>query len=271
MKWKSLIWTLGIQPKPKTYGTELVQFELSQDGTVAFHKWLHPKDYFRPFEQAVVDELRTFIKPGDTVLDIGAHCGDFSIPLALASGKAGCVFAWEPNPYVFEVLQKNSLLNREKTNIVPVQAAAGETEGELEFNYSDPGFCNGGCLKGISRWKHGHPYTLKVPAHRVVEWMLKNHPDRLSKLSFVKIDAEGFDHAVVRSLRDMLEVRHPTLHVEMYRHLNQIRREALWSELVELGYDVFHTSGAYGCSPGQRLERGDLCKWPHYDVLAIPA
>jgi FkbM family methyltransferase len=240
-------------------------------GRIEFAKWQHPKDYFRPFHQQLVDDLRTFIRPGDTVLDIGAHCGDFSLPLALACGSEGCVFAWEPNPYVFDVLCQNASLNKEKTNIVAVQAAATNVEGPIEFSYSDPGFCNGGCLDGISKWKHGHPFKLTVNGLRVLNWMQENYPQRMDRLSFIKIDAEGFDLTVVQSMRELIAIKRPRLHVEMYRHLDITKRQSLWEELVNLGYEVFRTGDGYGCLPTEKLDKRDLCKWPHYDVLAIPA
>lgn len=270
MKLKSLIWTLGLKPKAKVYGTKTLEFRLSKDGNIAFEKWLHPKDYFRPFDQNLVDQLRRFIRPGDTVIDIGAHCGDFSVPLALAAGKSGAVFAWEPNPYVFSVLEKNAQWNVDKTNIVPIQAAAAKINGHLEFHYSDPGFCNGGCLAGISRWQHGHPYRLRVPALRVTDWMTQRHPERLTRVRFIKIDAEGFDYEVLQSLEAIIRQQKPFLHVEFYQHLTAQRRKELWRYLDELGYHVYHTEGGYGVEPGRQIAEKDVLNWPHYDVLGMP-
>ena len=270
MKLKSLLWTLGLKPKPHVYGTKTIKLALSKDGEIDFEKWLHPKDFFHPFEQSLVDKLRKYIRPGDTVIDIGAHCGDFTLPLALATGASGIVFAWEPNPYVYSVLEKNASLNRSKTNIVPVQAAAASTNGFLEFHYSDPGFCNGGSFDGISRWKHGHPYRLTVPARRVTDWLTQRHPERLSRVSFIKIDAEGFDLEVLRSIEAIIRQQHPYLHVEMNQHLSKERRLEMWRFLNQLGYDIYHTEGGYGVEPGVSIAEADVMKWSHYDVMALP-
>ena len=271
MKLKSLLWMFGLKPKPQVYGTESLRFQLSQDGEIAFEKWQHPKDYFHPFDQLLVDQLRRWIAPGDTVLDIGAHCGDFTVPLALAAGPSGIVFAWEPNPYVYRVLEKNSRLNLTKTNIVPVEAAAARNNGYLEFQYSDPGFCNGGCFDGISRWKHGHPYRLTVPARRITDWMTQRYPERLSRVRFIKIDAEGYDFEVLKSIEAILYQQHPFLHVEMYRYLPEARRVELWQFLHQLGYDLHRTEGGYGVEPGEAIAKSDVMKWEHYDFLALPS
>ena len=52
--------------------------------------------------------------PGDAAIDIGAHTGDTALPVALAVGPQGAVFALEPNPFTYKVLIANAGLNREK-------------------------------------------------------------------------------------------------------------------------------------------------------------
>ena len=71
--------------------------------------------------------------------------------MALAVGKSGCVFALEPNSYVYPVLAKNAALNPDKTHILPLPFAATPEDAELVFQYSDSGYCNGGRFAGISR------------------------------------------------------------------------------------------------------------------------
>jgi FkbM family methyltransferase len=270
MKWKSWLWTLGVRPAAKVYGSRKVSFALEQDGYLEFEQWLHPKDYFRPFPQSLIDTLRRYIQPGDSVIDIGAHCGDFTVPLALAAGASGVVFAWEPNPYVYSILEKNARLNPSKTHIVPFHAAVAATDGELEFHYSDPGFCNGGAFEGISRWQHGHPFRLKVPGRRMTEWLTQRYPERMSRIRFVKVDTEGNELAVLQSIEPILKKQQPYLHVEMYRHLTAERRRELWGYLNGLGYDLHLTAEGHGVEPLQPIGEGDVMRWEHYDMMVIP-
>src|SRR6185295_7687850 len=109
-----------------------------------------------------IGALHGFLQPGDIAIDIGAHTGDSTLPMALAVGPAGTVFALGPNPYVFKVLEKNAGLNPSATHIVPLMFAAMPEDGEFEFEYSDEGYCNGGFHQGISRWTHGHFSKLRV-------------------------------------------------------------------------------------------------------------
>jgi tRNA A58 N-methylase Trm61 len=52
----------------------------------------------------MIDELRKYLRPGDTAIDIGAQVGDTTVPMAFAVGKEGCVFGLEPNDHTFAVL-----------------------------------------------------------------------------------------------------------------------------------------------------------------------
>jgi len=269
MKLRSLAWTLGLKPRPRTYRATRIEFPLGSFGTIAYSKWQHPKDYFKPFSPELIQELSQFISPGDTVLDIGAHTGDYTLPLALAAGASGCVFAWEPNPFVYSVLYENSKLNRDKTNIIPVNAAASDQEGKLVFFYSDPGYCNGGRFEGVSKWSHGHPFQLTVQARNAATWLLENHPERLDKLSFVKVDTEGHELVVLRSLSPILKLTKPTLHLEMFRRLPRDKRIELIGELNQMGYSAYRAGGAFNYFPVEELNNRNVMNWDAYDILAI--
>ena len=51
-------------------------------------------------------ELKTileFINEGDTIFDVGANIGCFSVPLIVSNGK---VYAFEPQPFINKLLKK---------------------------------------------------------------------------------------------------------------------------------------------------------------------
>src|SRR6202790_120219 len=137
VKLKELPYFLGLQPGPKTYAHKIKQFDLPADGIVEYAQWLHPHETEKEITQQSVDELRKFLSPGDVAVDIGAHTGDSTVPIALAVGQAGCVLALEPNRYVFPVLKKNSELNAPKPKIIQLIFAATPEDAEMEFLYSD--------------------------------------------------------------------------------------------------------------------------------------
>src|SRR5260221_10724280 len=69
------------------------------------------------------------LKPGSTVVDIGANVGAFSILAASIVGPRGRVLAFEPINKTFERLRKNVALNGLK-NVECHRAAIDSQEGE---------------------------------------------------------------------------------------------------------------------------------------------
>ncbi len=209
MKLKELPYFLGLRPGPKTYGYKLRSFELPTDGAVEYAQWMHPNETPKEITQSSVDALRKFLSPGDVAIDIGAHTGDSTIPVALAVGKQGCVLALEPNRYVFPVLRKNAELNPGKTNIVPLLFAATPEDAEMEFQYSDSGFCNGGRFEGMSKWLHGHAFRLKVQGRNLQSFVRTEYPELLPRIRYIKIDTEGYEATVVASLSELIARNKP--------------------------------------------------------------
>ena len=260
---------LGFRSKPRLYGFEVCVFDLARDGQVEYAQWLHPEESRKVIRQETIDELRTFLKPGDLVIDIGAHSGDSTVPFGLAVGRTGCVLALEPNKFVFPVLEKNSRLNTGKTRIVPLMFAATPEDGEFDFEYSDSGFCNGGRHEGISRWRHAHAFKLRVAGRNLESYLKKQCPQLLPRLSFIKVDAEGYDIRILKTLSSVIAERRPFIKAEVYKHTNPGQREELYRFFEEHNY-VIHRTESESCFRGQILGESDLMKWRHFDIFCTP-
>jgi FkbM family methyltransferase len=71
-------------------------------------------------------------QPGDTVFDIGAHCGVSTYHFSRKVEPTGKVIAFEPDPFNFDLLTKN--INRHGlTNVTPVQIAMSDSNGVQKF------------------------------------------------------------------------------------------------------------------------------------------
>jgi hypothetical protein len=121
----------------REYGHAVKRFDLEREGPVEYAQWLHPFEKPKAIRQDDVDGWRRFLRDGDVAIDVGAHTGDTTLPMALACGVRGLVVAVEPNPHVFRVLEANAALNRDRTHILPLNLAATEDDGEFEFHYWD--------------------------------------------------------------------------------------------------------------------------------------
>jgi FkbM family methyltransferase len=261
---------LGIKKTPREYPLDVVSFDLPHEGTVRYARWLHPGETPKAITQQSVDALRSFLREGDAAIDIGAHTGDSTLPIALAVGARGRVIALEPNPYVFKVLEANAGLNPETTRITPLMFAAMPADGQFEFEYSDEGFCNGGFHERIARWRHGHFHRLRVEGRNLAAYLSGHAPDVLPRLRYIKIDTEGFDRAVVQSLTAVIAGARPCIKTEIYKHLAAADRNAYEQDLRRLGYRLFKCEDET-VYRGEELGPGDFNRWPHFDVFAEPA
>ena len=121
------------------YPTNVINLKVL-DKEINYHRWMHPWqgdwEIEALFNEKILNNLSKIIKPGSTVIDIGAQAGNMSVAYSLFADK---VISFEPNPATFEVLEKNSELN---PNIYPFNYAISDEEGPLTFHYSDNGFCN---------------------------------------------------------------------------------------------------------------------------------
>ena len=63
------------------------------------------------FEIKTSSFLKSIIKEGDTIFDVGANIGAHTLPMAKSVGKNGIVHAFEPTKFAFNKLTKNILLN----------------------------------------------------------------------------------------------------------------------------------------------------------------
>ncbi len=235
MKLKHLPRALGFAASPREYPTEVRAFTLPADGEIQFARWLHPSETPKTVTEDSVNALRGFLRDGDVAIDIGAHTGDSAVPMALAVGPRGTVFALEPNPYVFKVLDLNATLNPTKCHIVPLMFAAMPSDGVFEFEYSDSGYCNGGYHGPLSRWTHGDFSKLRVEGRDLVAYLRRTAASELTRLRYIKIDTEGFDRAVAGSLRVLLESARPYIKSEIYKHMPGDERAGYHADLRALG------------------------------------
>jgi FkbM family methyltransferase len=252
------------------YGYDVRRFDLPRDGLVEYAQWLHPNDLPKVMTQQGVDALRQFVSPGDFVIDVGAHSGDTAVPIALAAGQGGCTLALEPNPHVFKVLAANAALNRDKTNIVARCCAATKTDGDFVFHYSDAAFCNGG-FRSQQRWRfYRRKHALTIQGRNLLALLQTDFADWLPKLSYIKVDAEGYDRAILTSILALIREQRPVIRTEVYRKLLAGERHELFDLLADAGYRI-HKFRNDTEPLGEILQRSDMTREKHFDVLAMPS
>jgi len=156
----------------------------------------HQAGRFEPQTTEIVCER---IKSGDTVLDVGAHFGYYTLLFSDLVGEEGSVIAFEPDHDVFKVLSANVRLNG-LTNVQLFQQAASDTNGRARFYASDAGQSSLVPQRGLRR-------IYDVMTVRIDELGLE-------RLDMAKIDTEGTEAKVLRGMRETIERCRPWLVLE---------------------------------------------------------
>jgi FkbM family methyltransferase len=133
-------------------------------------------------------------EPGDTVFDIGAHCGVSSYHLSQFVGPSGRVIAFEPDPVNFSLLLRN--VERHKlTNVTPVQTAIAGACGHSEFNCEET--IGSGLMRHSSRASVGKVVIVETVTleHAFMNW---------GPAQFCKIDIEGSELEVISAAQQFL-------------------------------------------------------------------
>jgi FkbM family methyltransferase len=266
---RSILKTVRYGLRFRTYGFEIKSFDLPKDGLVEYAQWLHPFAGSAEIRQSDIDELRNYLSAGDVAIDIGANQGYTTLPIAIAVGKNGLVLAFEPNKYVFPILQKNATLNQEKTNIVPLMLAATENDEEIVFYYGDPGFCNGGRHQGISIWKQSKIFKQKVSGINLENFLRREYSNVIHKLKYIKIDTEGYDLIVIRSIRQLISECRPYIKAEVFMYTSYEERIELYHILRDLEYNIYKFVSEINYK-GEIINSSNLMQWKHYDIFCIP-
>jgi FkbM family methyltransferase len=151
--------------------------------------------------------LERLLRPGMTVVDVGANHGLFSLEAAHFVGPTGRIDAFEPAPRTRAALIANLKINEldRITRVYP--DAVGESPGtaRLRIHHEMTGL-NSLAHEDI-RWNRG-----RLAADEVIEvpvTTLDEHAERtgLGRIDFTKIDVEGFERSVLRGSRRLLASR----------------------------------------------------------------
>ena len=157
----------------------------------------------------------------------------------------------------------------DKTAIVALNFAATPSSGEVEFEYSDAGYCNGGRHEGISRWRHGHAFVLRVRGENLAAYVGAHHADLAGRIRYIKVDAEGYDLAVLDSIAALVERERPFIRAEVFKLTSRTQRERLFAFFDDRRYTVHHIESDTNYRGG-RLTKADVMRWAHFDVFCTP-
>ncbi len=193
------------------------------------------------------------IRPGWTVVEVGANIGAHTVWFAKAVGTSGRVVAIEPQRHLHHMLCGNLALNDVK-NVVVMAAAMGDAVGTIavpEVDYAKPGNFGGISLGGDK----GEAVAM------VTLDSLGVAPD------FIKVDVEGMEAGVIRGARQTIERHRPVLYVENDR---KEKSDELVALIRSMGYRMYwHFPLINRDLFGDTVSLNMLCVQPDADIVGL--
>jgi FkbM family methyltransferase len=154
---------------------------------------------FEPFETAT---LKSLVKPGDVVIDVGANIGYYTLLFARITGADGHVFAFEPDPANSALLAQNIAANG-YGNVTVESAAVSNRSGLVRL------FLSPDDQVDHRLYDAGEGRTsVEVPCLTLDE--LLGHYER--PVSLIKMDIQGAEAAALEGMGSLLE-RNPGVRI----------------------------------------------------------
>jgi FkbM family methyltransferase len=136
--------------------------------------------------------LHKLIKPGMTIIDVGANIGLYSLLLVRLTGKSGKVYSFEPESTLFSIFLENCKQNNAQ-NIVAHSYAAGNANGRAAFNRSS-------LNSGNNSLSFQNAGLMEVEVEIVkVDDLLPDKP-----VDFIKIDVQGHEYGALAGMERIL-------------------------------------------------------------------
>jgi len=204
------------------------------------------------------------VRPGDTVMDIGANIGLVTVWLASLVGPKGLVYAFEPNPTLQDglkaTIQRNNL---DQVRLSNFALGSKRTTLELRVPLDNVGRAS------LVRYADVPGYEVhQVPVVPLSDIVAEQ---RIASIRLIKMDVEGFEADVLEGALEVLEVVKPdSILFEVNATRGPLAAHPVFRILRSYDYGFFRVPK---CLFRMRLERFEPSSTEHEagnDFLAAP-
>ncbi|MBI1180512.1 MAG: FkbM family methyltransferase [Alphaproteobacteria bacterium] len=211
--------------------------------------------YFGVWEPNLTAFFRRTLRPGDTVVDVGANIGYFSLLAARLVGPSGAVHAVEASPAIADLLERNVALNG-FANVTVHRVAASDRAGKLHlFSGGAGGNLGASTTRDHRAAEAGYALEAEVPARPLSEIVPL---DALLAARIVKIDVEGAEADVLAGLASVMDRFGPDTVFVVELTLAELGEgaaglEAIVDRFARCGFEAWHLPNDY--SPRAYMDR----------------
>ncbi len=192
--------------------------------------------YYGFFEANLTNFFINTLKEGDVFFDIGAHVGFYTVLASELVGKTGEVHSFEPTPRTYTSLNKNALTLE---NVITNNVAALDKETTIDFVDYGPKYSAFNSYKKRDGRDTGFLKKINSVSVQTISIDRYSHTKDL-KPDFIKIDAEGAEHLILKSMDHVLENVRPVISIEVagYDEWQENCSKSI-NLLLSKGYDCF--------------------------------
>lgn len=171
--------------------------------------------------------LKYIPKEKGVILDIGANIGQTTLWMAQLLNDNNKIISFEPYPRTFLKLKKNLELNS-YSNIILENIALGNTDSTI--NMVEECETNSGGFRVYNPKAHG----VRSKVTQVEQITLDQYFSNINeKITFIKIDVEGFEYNVLRGAKSIIKKHQPILYIEL-SNSNLKAQGSSASQVIEL-------------------------------------
>jgi FkbM family methyltransferase len=154
--------------------------------------------------------IRHLIPSGTTALDVGASIGMYAAEMARYAGR---VIAFEANPEIAAFAASVAPRNVEVVNVA-LSSAGGRTTLRMPLGAKGRGISELGTIDPGNALQAGAITSVDVAMKRLDDLAIEN-------CSFIKIDTEGHEEAVLDGATGLIATQRPVLMIELDETLNK--------------------------------------------------
>lgn len=194
------------------------------------------------WEPMVGDAVRSVLRQGDIVVNVGAHVGYFTRLAALALNNTGWVYAYEPAPSNRRLLRLNT---DDLANVVIRDAAVSDNSGYAMLTFS-------GVNPGDHRLADAHPDAAGSITVRVATLDEEAFDGRTATVAhdrcgvrLIFTDAQGLDLHILRGARRLIDRERPHIMIEWTPHMLDRANYGEVDRILDLGYTATLVEGPH--------------------------
>lgn len=189
------------------------------------------------FEVRTLRFYAQVIRPGSTVIDVGANIGAHTLPFAQLVGPQGRIIACEPTEYAFEKLQRNLVLNPELATRVSTHQVALLASPHADVPKQIYSSWPLQAAEGLHAVHGGKLQGTQGARAATLDQMVQ--ANGLERVDFIKLDVDGHEPEVLSGALATVSRFRPRILLEwapyLFKNKDCLLQGAL-KTLRELGY-----------------------------------